>query len=135
MRIDQLIVSAAISTVVAGVVSAALFELKAWLPWFTKWFFRRAIARLSADQRERYREEWQSHIDEVPGNIGKIIAAVGFVLAAKKMPAETAKPRTLIDPGVPQGVQIVVNATCRIQASGVLTVGPPREQKPPSTQG
>jgi hypothetical protein len=30
---------------------------------------------------------------------------------------------------------LIVNATCRIEASGVLTVEPPREQKPPSTQG
>jgi hypothetical protein len=133
MRIGELV-----TVIVSGIMSA-LFgllsaEFKAWLPWFTKCFFRRAINRLPAAQRERYQEEWQSHIDEIPGNIGKILAAVGFFLAAKRMPTETAKTRVIV-PGVPQGVRIAGNATCRIEASGVLTVEPPREQKPPSTQG
>lgn len=52
----------------------------------------------------------------------------------RRPPTETAKTRVIV-PGVPQGVRIAVNATCRIEASGVLTVEPPREQKPPSTQG
>jgi hypothetical protein len=71
---------------ILGVVAAALSpvfadEFKAWMPWFTKWLIRRAIGRLPEDQRERYREEWSSDIEETPGDIGKIFKAMGFVQA------------------------------------------------------
>jgi len=133
MRLDWILV--VIGTAVGAALSGLLAnEFRAWIAYFPKWLVRRATSWLPEDQRERYAEEWLSHINEMPGDICKIAAALGFVLAAKRMPTETAKPRALI-PGVPQGVRIAVNATCRIEASGVLTVEPPREQNPPSTQG
>jgi lipopolysaccharide/colanic/teichoic acid biosynthesis glycosyltransferase len=46
---------------------------------------RKAVARLPQNQRERFEEEWQSHIDEVPGEIGKIYVALGCLFAARKM--------------------------------------------------
>ena len=55
-----------------------------------------AMARLPEDQRERYKEEWQSHIDEIPGDICKIVIAVGFVPASKMMSSEMANKRPRI---------------------------------------
>jgi len=40
---------------------------------------------LPPTQRERFEEEWQGHINEVPGDIGKLTVALGFLRAARKM--------------------------------------------------
>jgi hypothetical protein len=60
-------------------------ELKAWIPWIIQRIIRRSIARLTAAQRERFEEEWQSHVNEVPGDVGKLTVALGFLTAARKM--------------------------------------------------
>jgi hypothetical protein len=75
---------------IGGMFTAVLIrlfgdELKAWMPWFTKRLLCIAIERLPEGQRERFAEEWASHINEVPGEIGKVISAVGCVSAAQKM--------------------------------------------------
>jgi hypothetical protein len=107
MRVDAFCV---IGIWILGVVTAALSRLladecKAWVPCFTKWLIRLAIAGLPEDQRERYKEEWQSHIDEIPGDICKIVIAVGFLPASKMMSSEMANKRPRI-----------VNAECHIGA-------------------
>src|ERR1700756_1871868 len=50
-------------------------EFEAWLPWITERVTRAAIRRLAEDQRERYDEEWRSHLDEVPGELSKVWVA------------------------------------------------------------
>lgn len=73
-----------------GIFGAALSrlladELKGWSSWLVKHVFRTAISRLPEDQRERFAEEWRSHLDEVPGEIGKLVVALGLWSAARKM--------------------------------------------------
>lgn len=118
MRLDWILV--VIGTSVGAALSGLLAnEFKAWIAYFPKWLVRRATSWLPEDQRERYAEEWLSHINEMPGDICKIATAIGFVLAAKRMPAKMAKKRPIIVPGVPQGVRTTfVNATCRIEIRG-----------------
>jgi hypothetical protein len=41
--------------------------------------------RLPEKLRERYAEEWQSQVNEVPGVVGKVFDAARFSLAARKM--------------------------------------------------
>ncbi len=41
-----------------------------------------AVAWLPVDQQERYSEEWQAHVNEVPGKVGKFLLAAGFLIAA-----------------------------------------------------
>jgi len=60
-------------------------ELKAWVPWITEWLVKRAVAVLPEERRERFEEEWRSHLDDVPGQIGKLIVALGLLTAAQKM--------------------------------------------------
>jgi len=60
-------------------------EFKAWTPWVIQRVICRAIARLPQSQKERFDEEWHSHINEVPGDIGKLTVALGFLTAARKM--------------------------------------------------
>lgn len=60
-------------------------EFKAWIPGIIRVVIRRAVVQLPSAQQERFEEEWQSHVNEVPGDIGKLIVAVGFLMAACKM--------------------------------------------------
>jgi hypothetical protein len=84
-----------------GVIGAALSqqladELKAWTPWLVRRIIQFDVALLPQSQRERFSEEWMSHINEVPGEIGKLITALGFLLAVRKMrmiPLKAGRPR------------------------------------------
>jgi len=74
----------------AGVLGTAFSqqladEFKAWIPWVVRRVIQRALAQLPEDQRERFQEEWRSHVDEVPGEIGKLYVALGCLFAARKM--------------------------------------------------
>jgi hypothetical protein len=40
-----------------------------------------AVRFLPQDQRERFREEWLGHVSEIPGDVGKLVVALGFVHA------------------------------------------------------
>lgn len=73
-------------------------EFKAWIPWIIQRIIRRAIARLMPDQRERFAEEWQGHVNEVPGDIGKLRVALGLFAAARKMTpaAKNHEPLTVL---------------------------------------
>lgn len=79
-----------IAVFLGGVIAATMSqqladEFKAWMPWIVRRLIQRAVGRLPENQRERFEEEWQSHLDEVPGEIGKLCVALGFLSAARKM--------------------------------------------------
>ncbi len=60
-------------------------EFKAWIPWIIQRVIRRAIVRLPPAQQARFAEEWQAHVNETPGDIGKLRVAIGFLTAARKI--------------------------------------------------
>jgi hypothetical protein len=60
-------------------------EFKAWTPRLIKYFIQRAVRQLPESQRERFTEEWQSHVDEIPGEVGKLVVAFGFLRASSNM--------------------------------------------------
>lgn len=73
-------------TILVGAMSRqASDEFKAWTPWLTRHLLYRAVKKMPLDMAERYNEEWASHIAETPGEVGKLIAAIGFVFAARSM--------------------------------------------------
>lgn len=57
-------------------------EVRAWLPWTTERVIRCAVGILQEDQRERYSEEWHSDIEQIPGELGRLIWAIGLLRAA-----------------------------------------------------
>jgi hypothetical protein len=57
-------------------------EFSSWNPWMVRRIVKIAVSWLPNTRRERYEEEWQSHVNEVPGEIGKILFAVGLLVAA-----------------------------------------------------
>jgi hypothetical protein len=58
---------------------------KAWLIRIIDRLIDRAIKRLPHEQRDRFAEEWKGYVNDTPGDLRKLIVAVGFLFAAKKM--------------------------------------------------
>jgi hypothetical protein len=91
---------------VLGVLGAALSrqltdEFKTWTPRMIEWLIRSAVRKLPEDQRERFAEEWQSHIYETPGEIAKFCVALSLLSAPWRMP----KPITAFERGVDEPTQ------------------------------
>ena len=72
------IVAAALSRLVGA-------EIDAWIPSITRGLIKMGVGRLPEKHRGRFAEEWQSHINEVPGVVAKVFAAAGCLLAAHKI--------------------------------------------------
>lgn len=72
------VLTAALSRVVAE-------EFVAWNPFFVRWLIKIAVARLPENHRERFEEEWQSDVDEVPGVVGKLVRAADCSRGAYRM--------------------------------------------------
>jgi hypothetical protein len=82
------------------VVLTPLFgdKLTIWMPWFTKRLLRIAIERLPEAQRERFSEEWASHINEVTGEISKVAFALGCISAAQQMASLSKSGEPVLTP-------------------------------------
>jgi hypothetical protein len=79
----------AIFLFLAGILATAssgllIDEVKTWIPWIVQRVIRSSINLLPPDQRDRFEEEWRSHIADLPGELGKLIATLGFPRAALK---------------------------------------------------
>jgi lipopolysaccharide/colanic/teichoic acid biosynthesis glycosyltransferase len=79
-----------IAVTIFGLLGAAISrqmtdEFKSWAPWIVRHVIDRAVSMLPKDQRERFAEEWRSHVNEIPGDIGKLIVALGFLVASSRM--------------------------------------------------
>jgi hypothetical protein len=60
-------------------------EFKAWAPSIVSSILAVAVAALPPSQRDRAGEEWDSHVNELPGDLSKFMFACGCVLAAWKI--------------------------------------------------
>jgi len=70
-------------------------ELHSRIPWLTRKIVEQAIQRLPEGQRERFGEEWHSHLEETPGELSKLIVAIGFLQAARQMSSISGQERLL----------------------------------------
>jgi lipopolysaccharide/colanic/teichoic acid biosynthesis glycosyltransferase len=71
-----------IALFVAIVARLMADEVKAWSGWAHKKIRRRAVAKLPVECRDRYDEEWESGLEEIPGELFKIIYSIGLLRAA-----------------------------------------------------
>jgi hypothetical protein len=70
-------------TIVALAFSQLLTEeCKAWIPWATRLLIKAAVLRFPEDQRQRFAEEWEAHVNDMPGKIGE---AFRLLIAACRM--------------------------------------------------
>jgi hypothetical protein len=68
--------------VVSGIVTG---ELRAHVEPIARWIISKAVERLPADERDRFREEWASHLDEMPGMVRKLGHALGCYIGVTEI--------------------------------------------------
>jgi hypothetical protein len=93
VELISLIALGILSLIAAASSKLVADEFKAWLPSVINHLIGWAIRSLPEDKRERYAEEWQSDIDETPGEIGKLIVGLGLLPAAWKLSRIAPSPR------------------------------------------
>ena len=106
-----------------GAVSRQLNdECKAWTPWIIQRIIQNAVARLPQNQRERFAEEWRSHVNEVPGEVGKLFVALGFFSAARKMTAilNPSRDQNSISNAFSRTLDLILSATSLLTFAPVL---------------
>ncbi|MGB8477865.1 MAG: sugar transferase [Acidobacteriaceae bacterium] len=82
----------ALATIFIAIVARLMAdEVKAWSGWLHKKMRRRAVAKLPAQCRERYDEEWESGLEETPGEIFKVIYSMGLFRAAYRIRGDVLK--------------------------------------------
>lgn len=60
-------------------------ESKAWLPWIVRHLLGRAVSHLPMAYRQRYEEEWSSHLAEIPGDLARLWTAFSFLFASRRI--------------------------------------------------
>src|SRR4051794_41134231 len=72
-----------IGKIVVGVISKLFAdEVKAWVPYATDWITRSAVRILPVKLRDRFQEEWRSHLGDVPTELARLTVSFGFLIAA-----------------------------------------------------
>jgi hypothetical protein len=75
-----------LAAIVGGIiVNLIASELFAWGPKLSERLMQRAVRNLPPEVQDRMREEWASHLAEIPAGLWRILAASGFLLAANKI--------------------------------------------------
>jgi exopolysaccharide production protein ExoY len=84
-----------IFTVILAIATSALGrltadEFKAFRPKIVEWLVTRAVNKMPIEMQDRYAEEWRSVLEDVPGDISKIWASIGFNLVAGRLSSSFA---------------------------------------------
>ena len=72
-------------------------EVKQWFEWLHRMIRKRAVKSLPEPLRERYNEEWESSLEEAPGEIAKLIYSLGLLKAAAGIRLSSPARRTEVD--------------------------------------
>jgi MraZ protein len=88
----------AIGVIVVAILTSAIArlladEFKAWNPKLTGIIVRFAVSRLPKKERDRYSEEWSAHVNDVPGDVAKLCAAIGCVWASSVRAQSIERPQ------------------------------------------
>jgi|ERR1700730_801549 len=106
---------------VLGILAAAFAnklanDFRAWCPRITAKLIKRAVRRLPEEQRSRFEEEWTSYIQDIPGELGKILSACGLLVASRRMACDFV--------GRPASVKLEVFRTRCISAGVLILISP-----------
>jgi hypothetical protein len=101
MELIGLVALAVVGFVAAIVRPLLTDECKAWLPRIIDRLINRAVSLLPEEKRERYDEEWHSHINDLPGDLSRVLEALRFSIAArhispKQKPAQKYRFKTTL---------------------------------------
>lgn len=73
-------------TVLLGFVGKlACDEIRAWLPRLADWLKTKAVRKLPQELQERYEEEWQSSLEEIPGSVSKLFFSASLLRASTRI--------------------------------------------------
>ncbi len=75
----------ALSVLTAAFSRVLAEEIVDLISWTNTSLINTAVAWLPKSRRARLSEEWQSHVNEVPGRIAKLFLALGFLTAAYRI--------------------------------------------------
>lgn len=111
---------------ILGIFSAAFAKIladdfKAWRPRLVDRLINYALAKLPECHRQRFDEEWRSHVNDVPGEIGKITTAIGYRWAAAEITSQHTYGRGLKFAATKR-VQDIVIATSALLCLAPLAV-------------
>lgn len=67
-------------------------EFKAWVPFFVERIISIAVGRAPEHFRERLAEEWRAYVNDKPGDLGKLCAALDLIRASAKSSSEALRP-------------------------------------------
>jgi len=82
---------ATIGALAVGVFGRLLGEdLRSWVQWAPSRLLERALRKLPENERERFREEFHADLASWPGDISKLLRAIGFLHACRSMGQTTA---------------------------------------------
>lgn len=86
-----------LSTIIVGVTlgvvgSYIAAELHAGTGGLARWIKDFAVGQLPESQQERRAEEWAAHLDQSSTHLHKLWDALGFLLAAWRVPRPKTKP-------------------------------------------
>lgn len=70
----------------------AVRELIDNAPRVSRWLIERAVHRLPERIRDRYREEWKAHADELPSLLSKVFHGIGCWFHAREVAWEARMP-------------------------------------------
>jgi hypothetical protein len=66
-------------------------EFKAWVPFFVERIISIAVGRAPEHFRERLAEEWRAYVNDKPGDLGKLCAALDLIRASAKSSSEALR--------------------------------------------
>jgi Bacterial sugar transferase len=85
MDLLVLLVLGALTLIGAAFSKLLADEFKAWAPTIVSSILAIAVKVLPPSQRDRAAEEWTSHVNELPGDLSRVVFACGCILAALKI--------------------------------------------------
>jgi Bacterial sugar transferase len=98
-----LIIGVIVAVVAVVAVFAAAWQLKdefeAWTQWIINHLVNRAVRGFAQEERSRFEEEWLAHLNELPGKVDKIIAALGFLSNARRISSALSVVKRILDAG------------------------------------
>jgi hypothetical protein len=82
---------AILGAILLNVVASDLYD---WSGRLASWLITRSVQRLPPELRDRYREEWLAHAEEIPGKITKLVHALGvYTRASARIRDQQEQPR------------------------------------------
>jgi lipopolysaccharide/colanic/teichoic acid biosynthesis glycosyltransferase len=96
-------------------------ELRDSLPWLTRHLVQSAVGHLPSDLKERYEEEWKAHLNETPSEFAKLVTALGYCIAARRMDPLHGTNGSILD-ATRRAVEVSVTSTALIFLAPLIAI-------------